>query len=190
VGVLSVAVIVPCWRGRQSRGMTSIDLLADSFGRIHDLVGDVLVGLGPRELTYRIDDEANTIAWLVWHLTRIQDDHLADAAGAGQVWIDEGWSERFALPLDDSATGYGHTAQDVAAVVATAEMLVGYADAVHARTLAYVETLTEDDLARVVDERWNPPVTLAVRLVSVIGDALQHLGQAAYVRGVADRARA
>ena len=44
--------------------------------------------------------------------------------------------------------------------------------------------LTDADLPRVVDERWDPPVTLGVRLVSVISDCLQHAGQAAFVRGI------
>ena len=47
--------------------------------------------------------------------------------------------------------------------------------------------VTDADLDRVVDERWDPPVTLAVRLVSVLADGLEHAGQAAYIRGVAER---
>ena len=54
----------------------------------------------------------------------------------------------------------------------------------HARTVAHLAGLSEADLDRVVDERWDPPVTLGVRLVSVISDDLQHAGQAAYLRGL------
>jgi hypothetical protein len=168
--------------------MPSTDLLLDSFGRINDLVHEVLDGAEPGMLTYRIDAAANTVGWLVWHLTRIQDDHLADAAGTAQVWIRDGWAEKFDLPFDVAATGYGQHPDDVAAITSPAELLAGYHDAVHRRTLAFVRSLAEPDLARVVDDRWDPPVTLAVRLVSVEGDALQHLGQAAYIRGVAERA--
>jgi hypothetical protein len=162
-------------------------ILLDAFGRVRDLVHSTVEGLGAEELTYRIDDRANTIAWLVWHLTRIEDDHLAYAAKAGQVWIDDGWAERFDLPSRRHDTGYGHTPDEVAAVRASADLLVGYHDAVYARAVAYVEGFTDDDLARVIDERWDPPVTLAVRLVSVLGDAFQHIGQAAYVKGVRER---
>jgi uncharacterized damage-inducible protein DinB len=167
--------------------MTSADLLADSFGRIRDTVHGVVGGLTPEELTFRLDSEANSIAWLVWHLTRIQDDHIAGVAGTDQVWMSSGWAQRFGLPLDVSDTGYSHSPQQVAAVTSDAETLLGYHDAVHETTLRFVEEVTDGDLDRIVDERWDPPVTLGVRLVSVITDDLQHAGQAAYVRGIIER---
>ena len=168
--------------------MTSAQLLTDAFGRIREAVHDAAGGLTPRQLAYRPGGEANSIAWLVWHLTRIQDDHVAGAAGTSQVWTEEGWEERFGLPLDPSDTGYGHTGDEVAAVrVESAELLTGYHDAVHDRTAEYVASLTGGDLDRVVDRAWNPPVTLAVRLISVVADDLQHAGQAAFVRGLLPR---
>ncbi len=54
----------------------------------------------------------------------------------------------------------------------------------HARTAEFVAGLSAADLDRVVDESWDPPVTLGVRLVSVVDDDAQHAGQAAYVRGL------
>ena len=141
-------------------------------------------GLTEDQLAARVDPEANSIAWLVWHLTRIQDDHVADAAGTEQVWTTGGWAERFGRAAGDLAIGYGDSSADVAAVRASADLLVAYLDAVHARTLEFVGGITDEDLSRVVDERWDPPVTLSVRLVSVISDDLQHAGQAAFVRGV------
>jgi hypothetical protein len=161
------------------------DLLVDSFTRIAELVGVVTDGLQPEVATYRVDSEANTVAWLLWHLSRVQDDHLADLAGTPQVW--PAWRERFDLPFDDDATGYGQSPDEVGQVRAAAELLAGYHAEVHAATLRYVEGITDTELARVVDERWDPPVTASARLVSVLGDALQHLGQAAYVVGVAER---
>ncbi|MFC6594039.1 mycothiol transferase [Kitasatospora paranensis] len=164
--------------------MTSADLLADAFDRIRETVHGAVRGLGPDDLAARLDGGANTVAWLVWHLTRIQDDHVADVAGAEQLWTADGWADRFALPLPPGDTGYGHGPDEVAAVrVGSADLLTGYHDAVHARTAAYVRTLRDTDLGRVVDERWDPPVTLGVRLVSVVSDDLQHAGQAAFVRG-------
>ncbi|MEV6550372.1 DUF664 domain-containing protein [Streptomyces sp. NPDC051597] len=167
--------------------MTSSDLLLDAFGRIREGVAEAVEGLSGEELAFRIDGSANSPAWLVWHLTRIQDDHIADAAGGEQVWTGQGWARRFGLPLDDSDTGYGHTSAQVASVTASAELLTGYHDAVHARTAAYLAGLDGKALARVVDTSWDPPVTLAVRLVSVVSDSLQHAGQAAFVRGVLSR---
>ncbi|MFI5645454.1 DUF664 domain-containing protein [Kitasatospora sp. NPDC051705] len=164
--------------------MTSAELLVDTFERIRATVADVVEGLTPDQLAFRVQDSANSIAWLVWHLTRVQDDHVADAADREQVWTAEGWAERFALPFAASATGYGHRPAQVAQVTATADLLSGYHDAVHARTTEYVRGLDNRSLARIVDESWQPPVTLGVRLISVIADDLQHVGQAAFVRGL------
>jgi hypothetical protein len=168
--------------------MTSSDLLADAFGRIRGTVHEVVGGLSPAQLAFRPDPEANSIGWLIWHLTRVQDDHLAGAAQTSQLWTAEGWAERFGLPFDETATGYGQHSDEVAAVqVASGDLLTGYYDAVYTETIRYVQRVSDADLGRIVDERWDPPVTLGVRLISVIGDGLQHAGQAAYVRGLAER---
>ena len=168
--------------------MTSADLLVDSFGRIQEVVHEVVEGLTPEQLAFRVDRRANSIAWLVWHLTRIQDDHVADAAEIEQVWTSGGWVERFGFPFDPLDTGYGHRPNEVAAVrVDSGELLVAYHDAVHEQTTGYVGALTDADLRRIVDASWDPPVSLGVRLVSVIADDLQHAGQAAFVRGVVER---
>jgi hypothetical protein len=167
--------------------MTSAELLVDAFGRVSEEVHRVLDGISPEALTYTVDPQANTIAWLTWHLTRVQDDHVAGAAGTEQVWTTRGWEQRLALPFDPADTGYGHGPQQVAAVTSDAPALLGYFDAVHEATVRIVGALSDTDLARVVDERWDPPVTLGVRLVSVIADDLQHVGQAAYLRGIFER---
>ncbi len=169
--------------------MTSVDLLSDAFDRVRDAVHPAVQGLTTDELAARLDAEANSIAWLVWHLTRIQDDHVAGVAGTEQAWTAEGWVNRFGLPFDDGETGYGQGPDDVAQVRAEAALLTGYHDAVHARTIAYLQTVADADLTRVVDGSWDPPVTLATRLVSVIADDLQHVGQAAFLRGVIARAQ-
>jgi len=167
--------------------MTPAELLIDAFGRVHDVVHHAVDGLSPEELAFRPDPDANSIAWLVWHLTRIQDDHVAGVAGAEQVWTAQDWHGRFALPFGPAETGYGHGADDVAAVrVGSAELLTGYHDAVFEATTRYLASVGEGDLDAVVDRAWDPPVTLGVRLVSVIADDLQHAGQAAYVRGLAE----
>ncbi|GAB2820376.1 DUF664 domain-containing protein [Actinoallomurus bryophytorum] len=164
--------------------MNTVDLLTDAFGRVRENVHDVVEGLTPEQLGARVDD-ANSIVWLIWHLTRVQDDHISEVAGAEQIWTARGWSDRFGLPLPVTSTGYGHDSEHVAAVrVDSADLLTGYYDEVHERTIDYVRGLTEADLDRVVDHAWNPPVTLGVRLVSVIDDDTQHVGQAAFVRGV------
>jgi uncharacterized damage-inducible protein DinB len=164
--------------------MTIADVLTDAFGRVREAVHGAVDSMTTEQLAYRIDGTANSIAWLVWHLTRVQDDHVADAAGTKQAWTSDGWAERFGLPFSVQATGYGDTTEQVGAVRASAELLTGYYDAVHERTLRFVADLTDADLPRIVDEGWDPPVSLGVRLVSVIDDDLEHAGQAAFVRGI------
>jgi uncharacterized damage-inducible protein DinB len=165
--------------------MTSAEVLIDAFERIRGEVHDTVDGLDEDQLASCPSDRANSIAWLVWHLTRIQDDHVADAGGLEQVWTEQGWADRFGLPFASGATGYGHRPDEVTQVrEVSAELLAGYYEAVADQTARFVRKLADSDLDQIVDERWDPPVTLGVRLVSVIADDLEHIGQAAYVRGL------
>jgi hypothetical protein len=167
--------------------MNSRDLLIDAFGRIHELVHDVLDDATAEIVQFRPDPPANSVAWLVWHLTRVEDDHIAGAANTDQIWLTTGWAERFGLPFDVTSTGYGHRPQEVAAVTVAPNLLLGYHDAVHEMVVEYLGGLDDRDFDRIVDQNWRPPVTLAMRVISVISDALQHAGQAAFVRGLAER---
>lgn len=164
--------------------MTLADLLADAFVRILEDGTAVLDGLDDEALTTRPGGTGNPIGWLLWHLTRVQDDHIAHVAGTEQVWTAQGFVEQFGLPLATLDHGYGHTTEQVDLVRAPAELLADYLSATHEATLAFLDTIDEPGLDRVVDTRWDPPVTLGVRLVSVVNDCTQHVGQAAYVRGL------
>ena len=164
--------------------MNGVNVLDDAYGRLPRLVHGVLEGLSEAELTARIGSDANTIAWLVWHLARIMDDHIANADSSDQIWTAAGWCERFDLPFDEAATGYGQQTREVGELRAPSSLLLGYFDAALERAKQFLGGLTDADLDRVVDESWDPPVTLGVRLVSVAGDALEHAGQAAFIRGV------
>ncbi|HEX2744632.1 MAG TPA: DUF664 domain-containing protein [Streptosporangiaceae bacterium] len=163
--------------------MTSAELLTDAFGRIQETVHEAVDGLTTSQLAARLDDDANSIAWLCWHLARVQDDHVAGAFGVPQVWLEYG--KRFELPFPPLDHGYGHSSEQVSQVTVSAgDLLTGYYDAVHEQTVALVAGITDADLTRIVDEAWDPPVTLGVRVVSVISDCLQHAGQAAFIRGI------
>jgi hypothetical protein len=167
---------------------TGADLLVDAFGRVQEAVHEAVSGLTVEQLHERLDPNANTITWLVWHLTRVQDDHIADVAGLDQVWLRDGFEKRFALPLDQRAIGYGHTADEVAAVrVEDPQLLLDYHDAVHRQTVEYVGGLTDADYDRIVDRSWDPAVSLSVRLISVVNDTMMHAGQAQFVHGILGR---
>jgi len=160
-------------------------LLAELYGRIEPLAHEVVDGLDADALVEVPSSGANPIGWLIWHATRVQDHHVAEILGADQVWVGDGWARHFGLEPDPSNTGYGHTADQVAAVRPEGPgVLIGYLEAVGGRTRTLLEAVTPAELDRVVDRRWDPPVTLGVRLVSIADDSLQHLGQAAYVRGL------
>jgi uncharacterized damage-inducible protein DinB len=164
--------------------MLATDILIDTFERIKEEVHNAVEGLNLKQLTYRPGKDANSIAWLIWHLARIQDDHIAGVAGHEQVWITDTWLEKFGLPFTAIATGWGQTSEEVARVQVDSKLLLGYFDAVHQVTIHYLRSLKENDYERIVDKHWDPPVTLGARIVSIISDDLQHVGQAAYVRGL------
>ena len=163
------------------------ELLTDAFDRVAERVSALTEGLSEADAAWQPDPGANTIAWLLWHLSRVQDDHVADLAQQPQVWTEQGYHERFGLPFEPGETGYGQEPEQVARVRVAAAELAAYHAAVHEATLRYLDGLTLQELERVVDTRWDPPVTAAVRLVSVVDDCSEHVGQAAYVAGMASR---
>jgi hypothetical protein len=161
------------------------ELLRDAFTRLVEHVDEITDGLTDDQSNYRPSPSANSIAWLIWHSARVQDLQLAPIAGVEQVWIRDGWVDRFGLDLPRNDSGYGHGPNEVAKVRAPVELLAAYYHAVHERTLEFVAGVTGEDLARIVDPDWDPPVTASARLVSIIDDCAQHLGQAAYLLGIA-----
>jgi Protein of unknown function (DUF664) len=161
------------------------ELLRDAFTRLIEHVDELTDGLTDDQANYRPSPDANSIAWLIWHSARVQDLQLAPIAGVEQVWKTGGWVERFALDLPANDSGYGHGRDEVAKVQAPADLLAGYYHAVHELTLEFVAGVTADDLELVIDRNWDPPVTASSRIVSIIDDCAQHLGQAAYLLGIA-----
>ncbi|CAM3892334.1 DUF664 domain-containing protein [Tsukamurella strandjordii] len=160
------------------------DLLLDSFARILEHAEAVTDGLDTDIANRRIVPDANTIAWLVWHSARVIDAQLAPIAGVPQVWTANDWYGRFGLDLPADATGYGQSRAEAAKVRASANLLIGYFADVDAMAVRYLAGVTPAELERVVDAAWDPPVTVAVRVVSIIDDCAQHLGAAAFLRGV------
>jgi uncharacterized damage-inducible protein DinB len=169
--------------------MNTSEVFLGAFGRISQLVRQSVAGADEEGLSYRPEPGANSIAWLAWHLTRIQDEHLSDAAGLEQAWITEGWHQKFGMEPDSHNTGRGHGPDEVAAIPPDPELLLAHHQAIADRSAAYLATLDEAELDRIVDRSFDPPVTVGVRLVSVISDNIQHAGQARYLRGIVDRLR-
>ena len=163
--------------------MDVAELLTDHFARIRQLYGDLARDLDEDSLHHRPEGTGNSIAWLLWHVARLQDDHIAHLAGTAQQWGD--WQERVGLDNDEHDMGYGHTSEQVDAIrISEPTLLIAYHADVHDMTNAYLARVDAAELDRVVDTHWDPPVTAGVRLVSLTGDCLQHLGQVAYVKGL------
>lgn len=163
-------------------------LLLELYGRVEAHVVGAVADLDAAGLAAAPGPGANHIGWLVWHLTRVEDGHVAELLDVDQLYVTGSWAERLGMPADPEDSGYGHTEEQVAAVKPGGpDLLLDYYRAVNARTRGYLAGLSPADLDRIVDERWDPPVTLGVRLVSIVDDQIQHAGQAKYLRGLLGR---
>ena len=168
-----------------TEGMDATGLMLEIYGRIPPLAHAAVEGLEPDQLMWRAGPTANPIGWLVWHLTRVQDSHISELIGAEQLWVTGTWAPSFGLTGDPSNTGYGHSADEVMTVrPESGAALLDYLAATDERTTSFIGHLGPERLDEVIDRRWDPPVTMGVRLVSIADDCLQHVGQAAYVRGL------
>lgn len=176
----------------QDEDAVLVALLRDGFGRVRDGVSALLEGADDQLLRYRPSTHANHIGWLIWHLSRVQDDHFVHLARAlwprdnfEQRWVAEGVARRFGLPYPVGDTGYGHDADQVAAFgMFDGGFLMDYHEMTHDYCHTILGRLEISDFQTIIDHRWNPPVSTAVRLVSVLEDVTKHLGQAEYIAGL------
>lgn len=161
------------------------DLMREMYGRIAPLCREAVQDLDAEALNHRPTPQSNSIGWLIWHVARVVDHQIGEQSGDHQLWVEGTWAGRLGMGEQADDIGFGHSPERVAAFrIDDAAVLLDYLDAVQTRTQAYLGSLTGADLDRVVDRSWDPHVSLGVRLVSVADDALQHAGQAAYVRGM------
>ena len=161
-------------------------LINDGYGRVLQILGRALNGLTQDDLNELPHPDCNSMGWLAWHLTRVQDHHFADLIGEEQLWVKDGWHARFNRAPDPRDIGWGHSPEDVAAFSSPdAETLLEYYRAVLEHSKSYINTLSAPDLDRELNEpQYQPLPTVGVRIISVMSDNLQHAGQVAYVRGL------
>jgi hypothetical protein len=161
-------------------------LLIDGYNRLPEFLENVLKGLAKDDLDWQPKHDCNSIGWLVWHLTRQQDAQISSLMGKEQLWIADEWYGKFNRQPDPDDTGFGDTAEQVAAFRSPeTRTLLEYNRAAVERSKLYISDLSETDLDRTLDEPWLHPLpTVGVRLVSILDDSVLHAGQAAYVRGL------
>ena len=162
--------------------MVTSDVLADAFTRVHYSLHHTLPDLTDEELT---KEPHPPIGWLAWRLTRVMDGNAARLSGREQLWIGDGWAGRFGMPPNpaDFGRSVSHTREQVRAFRAPAELILAYHDANYERMISYLNSLTDDDLAKELDEpQYQPLPTVAVRLVSVLENAMTNQGQIAYLK--------
>lgn len=149
-------------------------------------INEALEGLTPEELRVKPGPDSNPIGWLVWHFSRTQDNHVSGMTGWPHIYLTEKWYLKFDREGEESDRGRGHTTEQVDALRApNVETLLGYYNAVRAKTTRFLSELTIDDLDRQVPEvRGNGMVPLATRLTAILVDNIQHTGQVAYLRGL------
>ena len=167
--------------------MDVAEIYVDAVGRVTEQIDGLVDGLSEDDLAWRPEPGANSIAWLLWHLTRVADEYTALYAGTQELWTAAGWHERFGLPFPPEVNGYQHTPDEVARVRVGGDLLAGYYADVEPVLVNFLSSLAPDALDEVVDTDWDPPVTLGVRMVSIVDDMVQHCAQAAYLRGMLDR---
>ncbi|MEQ4208883.1 DinB family protein [Actinopolymorpha sp. B9G3] len=166
-------------------------LVRDLVHRTEREVLAVLDGLDASWLDIAAEPGTNSIGWLVWHLTRSYDRNVSELQNQQQLWQSEGWHARFGRAPDANDTGYRHSALQAAAFRSPGpNVLAGYHVAVVEMIDAYLDRAPDDDPDRLVT---SPTLTntasVHLRLIGVLVEALQHVGQAALLRGMLERQR-
>ena len=164
----------------------TVQFAKDVLDRNEAILFEALDGLSAEDLHRQPGPDSNPIGWLMWHLTRVQDNHASAMEESEHVWVAGRWHERFDRDGDPADRGRGHTSEQVAAFRSPdVETLLGYYRAVRGRTDAFLDSLSADDLDRPVKNlAGDGTVPMHVRLEMTLVDGIQHSGQIAYLRGL------
>ena len=158
-------------------------MFINAYERVTLVLKQSLEGLTVDELNTQVRPDCNSIGWIAWHLTRVQDRAISDLSGEEQLWTKDRWHAKFNRPPDAKDTGFGHTSEDAAGFKSPdVPTMIAYHHAVAERSKQYLSSLSEADLDREFNNPRSP--TYGARLVAVISDNLQHVGQVAYLHGV------
>lgn len=142
-----------------------------------------LEDLTPMEVRWQPTLHTNHIAWLVWHMARVEDAWVSRLRRGPQVWKADGWADRFRMaPV---SAGNGQTIEEVRALPESPLTdLMAYCDAVRAVTHQYLQQATDADLSRQYPRPRGGTVTGSWVLGHLLVEESQHLGQVALLRGM------
>ena len=163
--------------------MTLNEFIEDAFNTEHEYLMDALGDLTADELMWRAGPEANPIGWILWHMTRIEDMWFQFfIQSQTEIWERDGWNEKFGLPTRDN--GFQHTLEQVADFPAyDLSEMTRYGEAVRSATLAYLKTVTSEQMDEVPREA-RPEMSVGRIFRQVIGEIYQHQGHIAYLKGL------
>lgn len=162
-------------------------LLIDTYQRLSQEFENILDGLTLEDLHQRPAPDANTIGWLLWHTARSLDRTVGDVMLGEQLWIRDKWYEKFGRRPDPNETGWGHSFEEVGKFrVPDIKTLRDYQRAVIEVSIKYIKELTEEELDRQCPLSTHPGTMVSAgnRIIGNIGEHFQHVGQAAYIRGL------
>ena len=162
--------------------MIATDILIVGFTRVNESLHRTLPDLTEAELA---QEPHPSIGWLAWRISRVMDSNASRLSGREQLWIGAGWAARFGMaPLPaDFGRSKAHTREQVLVFRASANLLLAYHDAAFERVRKYLQSLTDEELARELDEpQYQPLPTVAVRIISVLENAMTNQGQISYLK--------
>jgi uncharacterized damage-inducible protein DinB len=142
-----------------------------------------LEGLTEAEVQWQATLDTNTIAWLVWHMAKVEDSWInVWIAGGEEVWVTGKWAERTGIA--GTSGGFGQVMDEVRSMpnVPISE-LVAYYEAVRKAAFETIDGMTDADMANEID-RGHGPITWSWILGHVMVEESQHLGQVALIRGM------
>ncbi len=163
--------------------MKATELITLSLKENEEYVNDAIKKLSQDELAWRTKPHSNSIAFLMWHLARVEDLWINRILKGGkEIYEAEGWYKKYKTEIQDNGAFFDE-AKLKAWPVPTLKLLKEYAAAVRQTTLAYLKTLNEKDLDEPRDFTWMKGTngTALSHLISEIGE---HSGQIGYIKGI------
>ena len=166
--------------------MSSTESVVSTLQRNWDMIDAALDGLDDATISHIPMNQCNSIAWILWHMSRVVDTFVNTRfRSEPQLWIADGWYERFGMGDDPEDRGVGWTTERVSSWQAPdRSVLIGYYQAVRAASDRYLSSATDAELAEMkVISPVPEPRTVANALGQMVWDAVAHGGQIAYLRG-------